>query len=169
MYGHSPCTKMLTFYMDIYEYVNHLKFPFPLTFSAKTLWVPANCKISSENFVGARAPRTRRSAPHVNIWTIKISNHSLKYSFFLLETHFSRKEIYLNSFILRTTSYWNSLPVTIKQSPALSSFCRALSLINFAKVLNCRDSKATLVATRATLEFIQSTIYIKPIRTRLWL
>ena len=55
---------MLTFYMDIYEYVNHIKFPFPLTFSAKTLWVPAPCKIYSENFVGARAPRTRRSAPH---------------------------------------------------------------------------------------------------------
>ena len=65
-FRHTPSTKMLTFYMDIlvYEYVNHLKFPFPLTFFAKTLWVPAHCKISSENFVGARAPRTRRSAPH---------------------------------------------------------------------------------------------------------
>ena len=26
--------------------------------------MPAHCKIYSENFVGARAPRTRRSAPH---------------------------------------------------------------------------------------------------------
>ena len=26
------------------QYVNHLKFPFPLTFSAKTLWVPAIVK-----------------------------------------------------------------------------------------------------------------------------
>ena len=60
---------MLTFYMDIYEYVNHLKFPFPLTFSAKTLWVPAHCKTSSEKFVGARAPRTRRSAPHAHYVT----------------------------------------------------------------------------------------------------
>ena len=29
---------VLTFYMDIS--VNHLKFPFPLTFPAKSLWVP---------------------------------------------------------------------------------------------------------------------------------
>ena len=69
MYGHSvmvipsyPVYQNVTWIL--YEYVNHLKFPFPLTFSAKTLWVPAHCKISSENFVGARAPRTRRSAPH---------------------------------------------------------------------------------------------------------
>ena len=60
---HCTCTKMLTFYMDIY--VNHLQFPFALTFPAKTLWVPAHCKIFSEIFVGARAPRTRPSAPHV--------------------------------------------------------------------------------------------------------
>ena len=33
-------------------------------FWAKTLWVPAHCKISSENCVGARAPKTRPSAPH---------------------------------------------------------------------------------------------------------
>ena len=63
MYGHS-----------VYQNVNILhgyirvckspKFSIPSYFSAKTLWVPAHCKISSENFVGARAPRTRRSAPH---------------------------------------------------------------------------------------------------------
>ena len=44
--------------------VDHLKFSFPHAFSAKTLWVPAHWNISPENFVGARAPRTRRSAPH---------------------------------------------------------------------------------------------------------
>ena len=66
--------------MDIYEYVHHLKFSFPLTFSAKTLWVPAHCKISSENFVGARTPRTRRSAPHgVCISIVNLYRYSTDY------------------------------------------------------------------------------------------
>ena len=46
-------------------------------FSAKMLWVPAHCKISSENFVGARAPRTRRSAPHGPNSLPTISNAAL--------------------------------------------------------------------------------------------
>ena len=71
--------------MDIGVYVNHLKFPFPLTFSAKTLWVPAHCKISSENFVGARAPRTRRSAPHAMAYRIDINSLVIQYPAYHLE------------------------------------------------------------------------------------
>ena len=71
---HSVIACVLTFYMDIS--VNHLKFPFPLTFPAKTFWVPAHCKISSEIFVGARAPRTRPSAPHDCICMIRVFKKS---------------------------------------------------------------------------------------------
>ena len=62
----SMCTKMLTFYMDIqYIYVYTYKSPkisILLTFPAKTLWVPAYRKISSEIFVGARAPKNQDPA-----------------------------------------------------------------------------------------------------------
>ena len=69
---HSVIARVLTFYMDILVSVNNLKFPFPLTFPAKTWWVLAHCKISSEIFVGAgaRAPSTRPTAPHVSIQSI---------------------------------------------------------------------------------------------------
>ena len=101
-----PCTKMLTFYMDIY--VTHLKFPFPLTFSAKTLWVPAHCKISSENFVGARAPRTRRSAPHAKYPVIPTYlaplTERLKYK---MNKTIKLKRIFIN-FLFASLSYFSS-------------------------------------------------------------
>ena len=68
---HTSCTKMLTFYMDIYEYVHHLKFSFPLTFSAKTLWVPPIVKFLLKTLwvPGPRGP----GVPHP--MTLSVSSH----------------------------------------------------------------------------------------------